>query len=460
MARREHLPRWLARPHLRRERGLIFILTVAIMVVLTGLALIFTRQARVELLASDNIMSTSQADATVKGAARHVLNRLVNNQDRTTLDQEVQSQNITLGDGVYWIMRPNPDDEKQYAYGVIDEASKLNINTATLDMLLKLPGMTPELAASIIDWRDADDTPTEGGGGESSYYLTLPDPYYCKNGPFETLDELLLVKGATRDVLFGIDLNRNGVVDATEAAGTENALNGFNGQAQCGVCKYLTLYSAEANTTQNGQPRTFVGDTRPQTLFAIQALLRRSLSAARATAVVEKLRTLPPAANVLDFYRISGLTSDEFKKVSDLITTDRGRVVRGKINVNTAPKEVLACLPGLEQADVDQLITARTGTGTDLTNLAWVAAALAPDKAAKIGGQITTRSYQFSADIVGVSTNGRGFKRCYYVFDLRLSPARILFRKDLTYLGWPLNPALKGIPQGVPPTSSLGTGGM
>jgi type II secretory pathway component PulK len=61
--------------------------------------------------------------------------------------------------------------------------------------------MGAELAASIVDWRDADDEVTSGGA-ESEYYLLLADPYYCKNAPFETLDELLLVKGATRDLLF------------------------------------------------------------------------------------------------------------------------------------------------------------------------------------------------------------------------------------------------------------------
>ena len=41
--------------------------------------------------------------------------------------------------------------------------------------------------------------------------------------------------------------------------------------------------------------------------------------------------------------------------------------------------------------------------------------------------------------------NGRGFKRCKYVFDLRgcpNTPARILLRQDLTHLGWPLSAKL------------------
>ncbi|OHB78697.1 MAG: hypothetical protein A2Z25_15170 [Planctomycetes bacterium RBG_16_55_9] len=42
---------------------------------------------------------------------------------------------------------------------VIDEASKLNINTATREQLLGLPYMVEEIADAIIDWRDEDDVP-------------------------------------------------------------------------------------------------------------------------------------------------------------------------------------------------------------------------------------------------------------------------------------------------------------
>ena len=69
-------------------------------------------------------------------------------------------------------------------------------------MLLKLPDMTTELAASIVDWRDGD-SEVSPGGAESEYYLLLSDPYYCKNGPFETIEEFLLIKGASSELLFG-----------------------------------------------------------------------------------------------------------------------------------------------------------------------------------------------------------------------------------------------------------------
>ena len=37
-----------------------------------------------------------------------------------------------------------------------DEAGKVDLNTASRDMLMLLPGMTEDVADCIIDWRDGD----------------------------------------------------------------------------------------------------------------------------------------------------------------------------------------------------------------------------------------------------------------------------------------------------------------
>jgi len=58
------------------------------------------------------------------------------------------------------------------SFELVDEASKLNLNTATVEMLQLLPGMTPELAAAIVDWRDSDSDVTTGGA-EDEVYLRL-----------------------------------------------------------------------------------------------------------------------------------------------------------------------------------------------------------------------------------------------------------------------------------------------
>lgn len=55
---------------------------------------------------------------------------------------------------------------------------------------------------AIIDWLDEDDKESDLGA-ESSYYQSLAKPYSCRNGPIQYIEELLLIKGISPELLFG-----------------------------------------------------------------------------------------------------------------------------------------------------------------------------------------------------------------------------------------------------------------
>jgi general secretion pathway protein K len=57
---------------------------------------------------------------------------------------------------------------------------------------------------SLKDWLDKDDIETPLNGAESDYYEGLEPPYECKNGPFDHISEVRLVKGITPEVFNGI----------------------------------------------------------------------------------------------------------------------------------------------------------------------------------------------------------------------------------------------------------------
>ena len=63
--------------------------------------------------------------------------------------------------------------------------------------------MWPELVDSFRDWTDDDDLPRMDGAESEDYYEALDEPYTAKNGELYTVDELLLVKGFTRAILYG-----------------------------------------------------------------------------------------------------------------------------------------------------------------------------------------------------------------------------------------------------------------
>ncbi len=59
---------------------------------------------------------------------------------------------------------------------------------------------------ALIDWTDSGDGDGEEEyGAEDSYYQSLDPPYPCKNGPVESIKELLLVKGISRELLYGTE---------------------------------------------------------------------------------------------------------------------------------------------------------------------------------------------------------------------------------------------------------------
>ena len=160
---------------------------------------------------------------------------------------------------------------------------------------------------------------------------------------------------------------------------------------------------------------------------------------AEAAEFTELARRERPFQNTLDFYFRTGLAGEEFQLIADRITVSQEPNVQGLIDLRAAPREVLACLPGLDESDVAALLTSRPGADAEGDSIAWVAEALPREKAIAIGSYITNRSYQFSADIVSVSGNGRAFKRCRIVVDARETPPRVIYRQDLTHLGWPLS---------------------
>ena len=90
-----------------------------------------------------------------------------------------------------------------------NESGKVNLNRAS-EPLLKMMLNNFEIedadkniiVDSIMDWRDKDNL-HRLNGAEDDYYLSLPQPYKCKNGDFTSIDELLLVRGVTPEIFYG-----------------------------------------------------------------------------------------------------------------------------------------------------------------------------------------------------------------------------------------------------------------
>lgn len=174
---------------------------------------------------------------------------------------------------------PN-DDEEFIRIGATDEASKLNLNSASPTQLQRfLERMLADredvdqraILDAILDWRDTDDQLSgESADTEGQYYAQLDKPYRVKNGPFDSVEELLLVKGITGQILYGEDFDRNGIRTLNEEDGDltfppDNQDTDLNR----GLYPYLTVHSYENNVDNSNRPRTY--------LFGDKDLLRAAL---------------------------------------------------------------------------------------------------------------------------------------------------------------------------------------
>lgn len=122
---------------------------------------------------------------------------------------------------------------------MLNESTRLNINALPIGKhqrklartrLMALPAMTPSTADALLDWMDSDDDPSEFGA-ESSYYTSLTRPYRPRQDRFMSIDELLLVRGVTPELLYG----------------SSNSPGPASGWASL-----ITLNSAESNLRRDG----------------------------------------------------------------------------------------------------------------------------------------------------------------------------------------------------------------
>ena len=91
------------------------------------------------------------------------------------------------------------------AWVVNEEQKKLWINLLSAEEFELAEDEPLSIVEAIIDWIDEDDEPLGFGGAESSYYQGLDTPYTLRNGPVEFVEELLLIKGITRELYYGTE---------------------------------------------------------------------------------------------------------------------------------------------------------------------------------------------------------------------------------------------------------------
>lgn len=428
----------------RKKRGVVLILVLLILTLVVALALALARETGIEVhiarQKADAVRLRAMTGSAVERAMAAVrLDQL----DGDTLfdawrDDEALFAGFELDGGRAWLLvtEPDPGDGREVRYGVRDEASKLDVNIATRDQLLALPGITEEAADGIVDWIDEDEDVGEFGA-ESITYEALEVPYTAKNAPVESLDELLRVNGVDELMLYGEDRNRNGVLDPGEDDGDGSfPPDDADGELDRGLIDYLTVFARDLNRTQDNQARLVWNDASREEIEA------RLSAAGLSGDLVTTVGFVKLTASEIDtlgelVVRIGSTDADGMAIVLDELTVSSEDVLPGRINVNTAPREVLLGFPTMDEELVDAIMTYRSDPSANLTSPAWLLNVISPQEFAGIVDSATTRSYQFTVHAVALLDDRPRFQRVEVLIDRSFVPVRVLLSRDVTTLGFP-----------------------
>ncbi len=197
------------------DSGIALIMVLWVIVLLGVTATYFSRGIREEAYIVKNFKENEKANLLATAGVHHALALLSHPyKDLMNVDQEYIDRYFTDIDTVAFA-------EGTYSVSVSDEESKININLASRDVIrglltnIGLNSMRADsISDAIMDWRDSDDAAMLNGA-ESDYYMGLDNPYSCKNSTFHSLEELLLVRGITPEILYGENQadGRDGLID-------------------------------------------------------------------------------------------------------------------------------------------------------------------------------------------------------------------------------------------------------
>jgi len=231
---------------------------------------------------------------------------------------------------------------------VTDASARLDLNTVPEEQLEQLP-LTTEQVESLLDWREPDLQPRIEGA-KDEFYNALDTPYNARLQGFQSVDELLLVKGWLPATLFEPQTQTSGLSISTQ---DEELLP---------LYEVFTVNPGSPNTTPTGTPKSNVNVATTQQL--VQAGLTNQL----ATAIVQQRNTVGTFTSWTQLLQSQGINQQNVGQVLDACTLDQTDRGLGRINLNTALPESISTLPGIE-TDMSEAILSRQGTFTSLSDL-------------------------------------------------------------------------------------------
>ena len=185
-----------------------------VLILLSGIATEFCFAMRTEVNMVRNFKEQTEAYYIALAGLNRAVYELLRNESSPEKKKLLADENEEAAEtSSRWRMNtdipPVPFAGGRFIVRIGNEAGKVNINTADEPVLkMMLNGFDLEeqeksiIVDSIMDWRDENDL-HRMNGAENDYYQSLPDPYDCKNGDFDAIEELLMIRGITPEIFYG-----------------------------------------------------------------------------------------------------------------------------------------------------------------------------------------------------------------------------------------------------------------
>lgn len=433
--------------HRNDKRGGFVLLTVLVVVAFLALAAYrYNDLMTAEYLATAGAQRAAQARVLAESGIYVAMRNLSAGEGIPEGVREVSlDPQSTAATGSYEIVMFDEESSRWSLNGLMDQDPK---GDALRKVLEKAQSYVPELnstvISAIIDWLDEDDDLSEQGA-ENAYYMALETPYRCKNGPLDSLDELLMVRGVTREMLDGSTtatglkslFTANGRqvnfdpidteiihLNSLDLATLETKLDAaFNNKLLTQFIMAYRLYGGSSSSTSRGgsassptlNMASVAGAMDPSVMDKVQEQINKDkqpnffrrlkrvnsifdLAGSGVTVSYQDGRTKKSVtipSPLSDPSMANDLLPQLFALLSTAPDPESSEQIEqpARLNVNTAPAAVLALIPDLEEADIQQILGSQpAGDDAAGTTPAWLftKAQIAPTKLAKVEKYLTT----------------------------------------------------------------------
>lgn len=212
----------------KKQNGIALMMVLWILVLLSALATEFAFSMRTEVSTTRNYKEDVEgyylAKAGINLAMAEIMKTARFHSIHEThgfivgipLKSQTDAQEDKVPEFEYVARTDIPLANGTISYKITDENGKIDLNKAPRDLLIKvlkasgleIGELRDIIADSILDWIDKNDDHLLNGA-ESDYYQSLSPPYNARNGFFNSVDELLKVRGVTEEILYGSKVSKS-----------------------------------------------------------------------------------------------------------------------------------------------------------------------------------------------------------------------------------------------------------